>query len=202
MITFFLSYGIYFTLQAFKSGVVSYLLCGCWKPKSGPSQEQWGLLTPEHCSHSQPMTLRATSMSRSRKRQPIAVALWGQLTWSRGTWFTSPLMTVLGAASPTSTSSTYSESASGCFLTVTIRPIRRSRRETSTGFESALGAADCSFFSFFSPKDWEYVSNRSKTNKQKTPGEPLVLVLMSSGEKKKDHSFLLQRILVIKSTQL
>ena len=71
---------------------------------------------------------------------------------SRGTWFTRPLTTVLGAVSPTSTSSTYKESASGCFLAVMIQPIRRSRWETSTGLESALPATGCCFFSFFSPK--------------------------------------------------
>ena len=70
---------------------------------------------------------------------------------SRGTWFTRPLTIVLGAISPTSTS-TYKESASGCFLAVMIKPIRRSRRETSTGLESALPATGCCFFSFFSPK--------------------------------------------------
>lgn len=71
--------------------------------------------------------------------------------WSRGTCFTKPLTTVLGLASPTSTSSTYRASASGCFLAVIMQPTRRSRRETSTGFASLLPAAGCCFFSFLSP---------------------------------------------------
>lgn len=78
-------------------------------------------------------------------------------TWSRGTCFTKPLTTVLGLASPTSTFSTYSESASGCFSAVMMQPTRRSRRETSTGFESLLPAAGCCFFSFFSPVEGSLV---------------------------------------------
>mmetsp|Transcript_8839 Transcript_8839/g.30801 ORF Transcript_8839/g.30801 Transcript_8839/m.30801 type:complete len:376 (+) Transcript_8839:333-1460(+) len=59
---------------------------------------------------------------------------------SMGTYLTRPLTTWRGAPSPTSISSTYSDSASGCFHTLVITPTRRSRRETSTG-ASAAGAA-------------------------------------------------------------
>lgn len=70
-------------------------------------------------------------------------------TWARGMCLTSPLTTVLGDNSPTSTCSTYRLSASGCFSAVIIRPTRRSRRDTSTLASSWLGVA-C-FFSAFSP---------------------------------------------------
>ena len=42
---------------------------------------------------------------------------------SRGMYLTRPLTTVLGASSPTSISSTYSESASGCFSAFLISPL-------------------------------------------------------------------------------
>ena len=58
--------------------------------------------------------------------------LQGHRTCSTGMCLTRPLTTVLGVASPTSTCSTYRESASGCFSAVRMRPTRRSRRDTST----------------------------------------------------------------------
>ena len=78
---------------------------------------------------------------------------------SSGINLTKPLITVLGFSSPTSTSSTYNESASGCFLAVRMSPTLMSSRPTSTiasapslleatvGFFSFLGF---SFFSVFS----------------------------------------------------
>lgn len=74
-------------------------------------------------------------------------------TWSRGMCLTSPLTTVLGDGSPTSTCSTYRLSASGCFSALIIRPTRRSRRDTSTLASSWLGVA-C-FFSALSPPSAE-----------------------------------------------
>lgn len=54
-----------------------------------------------------------------------------------GMCFTSPETTTRGAASPQRMSSTYKESASGCFFAVVMRPTRRSTRDTSTAFCAA-----------------------------------------------------------------
>mmetsp|Transcript_1047 Transcript_1047/g.1838 ORF Transcript_1047/g.1838 Transcript_1047/m.1838 type:complete len:237 (-) Transcript_1047:1802-2512(-) len=63
--------------------------------------------------------------------------------------FTRPEITVRGSASPTSISSTYRLSASGCLLAFRISPTRRFRRDTSTGGSGALAAgAPLSFFGF------------------------------------------------------
>lgn len=92
--------------------------------------------------------LRKTELSHR------ALEFW--FTWSRGMCLTSPLTTVLGEGSPTSTCSTYRLSASGCFSALIIRPTRRSSRDTSTLESSWLGVA-C-FFSALSPP---YAQERS-----------------------------------------
>ena len=61
-----------------------------------------------------------------------------------GTCLTRPLTMVRGCSSPRSTCSTYSESASGCFFTSTISPMRMSRRDTSTRSGAAGVAAGSS----------------------------------------------------------
>lgn len=76
-------------------------------------------------------------------------AACSRVTCSSGTWLMRPLTTVRISASPTSTSSTYSVSASGCFFAITIRPTRRSKRDTST-FASSLGRG--AFFSCVAPE--------------------------------------------------
>lgn len=103
----------------------------------------------------------------AREQKDARLQLWGKrelshralefwVTCSRGMWLTSPLTTVLGEGSPTSTCSTYRLSASGCFSALIICPTRRSRRDTSTLASSWLGMA-C-FFSALSPP---YAEERS-----------------------------------------
>ena len=52
-------------------------------------------------------------------------------------------MMVRGRSSASSTVSMYNESASGCFLTSTILPTLRRRRDTSTGAESSADGLGC-----------------------------------------------------------
>lgn len=111
----------------------SWLASGCkavWPYGSASAQEQ--------------KDARFTTL---RRNGTSALKFW--CTWSRGMCLTSPLTTVLGAGSPTSTCSTYRVSASGCFSALMIRPTRRSRRDTSTLASSWLGVAF--FFSALSP---------------------------------------------------
>nr|GMD30971.1 hypothetical protein PanWU01x14_361300 [Ipomoea batatas] len=63
---------------------------------------------------------------------------------SSGIYLTRPLTTVLGCASPTSISSTYRESASGCFWAFLIRPTRISSllMDTSASAETDAPAFD------------------------------------------------------------
>lgn len=63
---------------------------------------------------------------------------------SNGTNLASPLTTVRGSTSPKSIFSTYNESASGCFDTSKIFPMRMSRRwgPSSTGSTTAFFWAD------------------------------------------------------------
>lgn len=66
---------------------------------------------------------------------------------SRGIYLTSPLTTVRGLSSPTSISSTYNESASGCFWAFVILPTRMSSLATDiiSGSAAALGFVACFF---------------------------------------------------------
>ena len=93
----------------------------------------------------------------SRSERP---GLQGQPTCSMGMCLTRPLTTVLGVASPTSTCSTYRESASGCFSAVRMRPTRRSRRDTST-LSSSWGATG-----FFSPAGTRSAKQSSVTHQK------------------------------------
>lgn len=72
---------------------------------------------------------------------------------SRGMYLTRPLTTVLGASSPTSISSTYSESASGCFSAFLISPTRISNFATDNSASATFDfeLPDCFFCSFFEP---------------------------------------------------
>lgn len=84
--------------------------------------------------------------------------IWGQSRYytiisSRGIYLTRPLTTVLGCPSPTSISSTYKESASGCFWTFVIRPTRISSLDIVISASGADFDDDPPFvdFCFFAP---------------------------------------------------